>query len=95
VVEEDLLPVLRDAAWDDERLTDRERVALRYTETFWHDHRQVGPDLVHEVLEHFSEPEFIELAVMISQFMGMGQLFAVLGIPNPAFVPEPEFREAP
>lgn len=77
--------LLEGTAMDDERLSPRERAALRYTERFWHDHTSVDRAAVADVLEHFSEAEFLELATCISQFIAMGKLFAVLGIPNPAF----------
>ncbi|HEV8296764.1 MAG TPA: hypothetical protein VGQ20_05705 [Acidimicrobiales bacterium] len=41
---------------------------------------------VRDVLRHLREDEFIELGVLVAQFTGMGKLFAILGIPNPAFV---------
>jgi alkylhydroperoxidase family enzyme len=86
VVEEDLVSALLDgSAVDDERLTGRERAALGYTEAFWHDHRSVDRATVTGLLEHFTEAEFLELAACVSQFIAMGRLFAVLGIPNPAF----------
>lgn len=73
------------ARWhDDERLTPRERMALDYTEAMWHDHRQVDAAFVQQrMLAHFGPDEFVELATLVAQFIGMGQLFTVLGIPNP------------
>jgi hypothetical protein len=59
----------------------------------WHDHKQVTPDDVRSLLQWFSEPEIIEIGVLVGQFMGMGQLFAVLGIPNPV-INHPDDREA-
>ena len=47
------------------------------TGTKWGD-----PHLVDETLEHFSEAQFIELGLCIAQFTGMGQLFAMLGLPS-------------
>jgi alkylhydroperoxidase family enzyme len=86
VVEEELVPALLDgSAAQDPRLTDRERAALRYTERFWHDHASVDRAAVADLLEHVTEGEFLELATCVSQFIAMGKLFAVLGIPNPAF----------
>jgi alkylhydroperoxidase family enzyme len=84
LVDEAFLPAITAAEWDDDpRFTARERAALRYTDTMWHDHRRVTPELIHTMLDHLSEPEIIELGVMVAQFIGMGQLFAALGIPNP------------
>ena len=80
------MPALLDGtAMDDERLTPREQAALRYTERFWHDHTSVDRAAIDDVLAHFAEGEFLELATCVSQFIAMGKLFAVLGIPNPAF----------
>ena len=72
------------AAFGDPRLSGRERIALEYTDTFWHDHTKVGPELISRMLAEFEPSEIIEIGVLVSQFIGMGKLFAVLGIPNPA-----------
>ena len=52
----------------------------------WHDHHQVDAAFVAELLALLGPDEFLELATVVAQFIGMGQVFAVLGIPNPAHV---------
>lgn len=84
MVEDELLTAIADAEFDDPRFTDQEQAALRYTDTMWHDHRQMTPEKLRSMLDHFEPGEVVELGVMIAQFIGMGQLFAALGIPNPA-----------
>lgn len=76
-----------DGTWgDDERISERERLALRYTDAMWHDHRRVDAAFVADLLSELSPDQFLELATVVAQFIGMGQVFAVLGIPNPAHV---------
>jgi alkylhydroperoxidase family enzyme len=87
VVSEDDVDAVIGGKLDDARFTAREQAALAWTETFRQDHSQVDAALMARTLEHFSEAEFVELAVSVAQFSGMGQLFAVLGIPSP--VPTP------
>ena len=67
---------------DDERFTDSESAALRFTEVYRLDHGAVDKALVEETLEHLSTAQFIELGLCIAQFTGMGQLFAMLGLPS-------------
>jgi alkylhydroperoxidase family enzyme len=87
VVDDDDVDAVLGGRLDDPRFTPREQAGLAWTETFRQDHSQVDADLMARTLEYFSEAEFIELAVSVAQFTGMGQLFAVLGIPSP--VPSP------
>ena len=82
VVDDDVDAVLA-GRFDDERFTDRERVALQLTEAFRVDHTSVDAALVAATLEHLSEAELVELAICLAQFTGMGQLFSMLGIPSP------------
>lgn len=78
-------------AWDDPRLTPRERAAVAYADAMWVD-RQVDRATMQSLLEVFSPDELVELATLVAQFIGMGQLFAVLGIPNPTVADLPEAR---
>ena len=87
VVTDDDVDAVLGGRLDDPRFTAREQAGLAWTETFRLDHSQVDAALMGRTLEHFSEAEFLELAVSVAQFTGMGQLFAVLGIPSP--VPSP------
>ena len=74
-----------DGQIDDERLTPRERAALSFADRFWHDHNDIGDALWAELMDVFTPEEFIELAMSVAQYIGMGKMIAMLGIPNPSF----------
>lgn len=83
VVDDDDVDAVLAGRFDDARFTARERAALTFTEAFRVDHTSVDAALVAATLEHLSEAELVELAICLAQFTGMGQLFAMLGIPSP------------
>ncbi|HEX7097258.1 MAG TPA: carboxymuconolactone decarboxylase family protein [Acidimicrobiales bacterium] len=83
VVDDDDVDAVLGGRFDDDRFTPRERAALTFTEAFRTDPSSVDAGLVAATLEHFTEGELIELAICLAQFTGMGQLFAMLGIPSP------------
>jgi alkylhydroperoxidase family enzyme len=74
-----------DGQIDDPRLTRRERAALAFADRFWHDHHAIDDELFAEIMGEFTPEEFIELAMSVAQYIGMGKLIAMLGIPNPLF----------
>lgn len=61
-----------------ESYSEREKVALRFAEKMAVDHFSVDDDYISGVREHFSEPEFLELAMMTGQFIGFGRVLAIL-----------------
>ena len=63
--------------------TDPTFAALEFTEAYRVDHTSVDKALVDATLEHLTTAEFVELAICLAQFTGMGQLFAMMGIPSP------------
>ena len=83
VVDDDDVDAVLAGRFDDPRFTPRETAALEFTEVYRVDHTAVDKALVDETLEHFSPGEFIELSLCLAQFTGMGQLFAMLGLPSP------------
>jgi alkylhydroperoxidase family enzyme len=83
VVDDDDVDAVLAGAFDDARFSPRERAALEFTEVFRVDHTRVDKPLVDATLEHLSPGEFVELSICIAQFTGMGQLFAMLGLPSP------------
>ena len=64
--------------------SDAERAALAYTVAFWDDHREVTDEVVARATEALGYGGFLEVALMVAQFSGMGRLFHVLGMPNAA-----------
>ena len=83
MVDDDDVDAVLVGRFDDPRFTPRETAALEFTEVYRVDHTAVDKALVDETLEHFSPGEFIELSLCLAQFTGMGQLFAMLGLPSP------------
>jgi alkylhydroperoxidase family enzyme len=63
-----------------------ERTALEYTVAFWDHHDAVSDELVARMCTEFGNDGFLEIAVAVAQFTGMGKLFHLLGIS--AGVPE-------
>jgi alkylhydroperoxidase family enzyme len=61
-----------------------EQAALGYTVAFWDDHRTVTDEVVGRATDALGYDGFLELALMVAQFSGMGRLFHVLGMPNAA-----------
>ncbi len=82
VVDDDDVDAVLGGRFDDPRFTARERAGLQFTERFRVDHTSVDRAFVAGILEHFNEGEFVELALCIAQFTGMGQLFSMLGLPS-------------
>ena len=87
MVEEDLVDAAQRGASDDDRFTDRERWAIRYAEAMHQHPNDVPAELIAGVRSVFSDAEFVELAYAVAQFIGMGQLIHLLGVPNPSVVP--------
>lgn len=67
---------------DDEAaiFTARERSALLYAEKLATDHRSMDDDFFVKLHEQFSDPEIIELGMMIGQYIGFGRLLQVLDL---------------
>jgi len=61
-----------------------EQAALAYTVAYWDDHRSVPDEVIEAACDALGKGGFIELAVLVAQFTGMGRLFSMLGVPNEA-----------
>jgi alkylhydroperoxidase family enzyme len=83
VVEEELAELVQLGRVDDDRITPRERLAVRYAEAMHQHPHDVGHELVGDLRGVFTDAEFVELAFAVAQFIGMGQLIHLLGVPNP------------
>jgi alkylhydroperoxidase family enzyme len=77
VAEPDADAVLAD---DWSRFTPAELAALTYTVAYWDDHDAVSDQVVERVSAAFGYDGFLELAVSVAQFSGMGRLFHLLGV---------------
>lgn len=63
---------------DAEGFTARERAAIRFAEKMAVDHHNIGDDDVAEMRRHFTDGEFLELAMMAGQYIGFGRVLAML-----------------
>ena len=61
------------------KLEPREALAVRYAERMATDFRTVDADFMAELWQHFSDPEIVELGLMIGQYMAMGRLLVITG----------------
>lgn len=56
----------------------RERAALRFAELMALDHHRIDDEEVARMRRHFSDAEFLELAMMTGQYIGFGRVLAML-----------------
>lgn len=63
-------------------------MAVRYAEAMHQHPHDVAPELIAEIRSVFTDAEFVELAYCVAQFIGMGQLIHLLGVPNPDVSPD-------
>ena len=61
--------------------TEREKVALRYADQRYADHHKVDEALWAQVRAHFGEEEALELSWVIAEFIALGKIIKVIGIP--------------
>jgi alkylhydroperoxidase family enzyme len=63
---------------DAANFTARERAAIHFAERMALDHHGIGDDDVAEMRRHFTDGEFLELAMMTGQYIGFGRVLAML-----------------
>jgi len=63
---------------DEADFTPRERAAIHFAEKMAVDHHNIGDDDVANMRRHFSDAEFLELAMMAGQYIGFGRVLAML-----------------
>lgn len=63
---------------DDARLTERERVAVAFADTFGRDHTAIDDTDYQRLAEHFDERERAELTMLCSLFFGIGRFLETL-----------------
>lgn len=66
--------------------TAREILALEYAEKFAIDHKSIDDAFFDRLHSEFTDPEIVELGMLIGQFIGVGRLLSVLDL-------EPKFCE--
>ena len=63
---------------DDADFSARERAAIHFAEKMAVDHHNIGDDDVEAMRRLFTDAEFLELAMMIGQYIGFGRVLAML-----------------
>jgi alkylhydroperoxidase family enzyme len=63
---------------DAAEFTPRERAAIHFAERMALDHHNIGDDDVAAMRRHFTDGEFLELAMMTGQYIGFGRVLAML-----------------
>lgn len=61
--------------------TEREKVALRYADRMYFDHHKVDDALFAELQAHLNDDEILELSWVIGEFISLGKIIHVLGVP--------------
>jgi alkylhydroperoxidase family enzyme len=56
----------------------REKLAFKFAEMLALDHKSIDNDLLRELRALFSDPEILELGMMIGQYIGFGRLIKAL-----------------
>ncbi|MBV9486954.1 MAG: carboxymuconolactone decarboxylase family protein [Frankiaceae bacterium] len=85
-VTEDLLVGVAD--WrTSERYTDREKIALDFTEQFCGDSAGISDEFMARLGEHFDAGEIVELALVIGKYLSQGRFMQVLGLDQACVVP--------
>jgi len=61
--------------------SEREKTALRYADRMYFDHHKVDDALFAEVRDRFTEDETLELSWVIAEFIALGKVIHVMGLP--------------
>ncbi len=61
--------------------SEREKAALRYADRMYFDHHKVDEVLFAELRVHFTDDEILELSWAIGEFISLGKIIYVLGVP--------------
>ena len=65
---------------DTQHLSKREKLAVLYAEKMALDHQSIDDSFVEQLKTEFTDPEIVELGMMIGQYIGFGRLLVALGI---------------
>lgn len=77
---EEKISALDSQSAGEKMFSNREAVALRYAEMLAVNHHNIGDALFIDLKEEFSDPEILELGMMIGQYIGFGRLLKVLDL---------------
>ena len=76
---------------EEQHFAPRERLAIEFAERMACDHLAIDDGFVAKLREHFSEPEILELGMMIGQYISLGRILVITGAQHAAceiYVPE-------
>jgi alkylhydroperoxidase family enzyme len=69
------------ADWKTEGVFDtRERLALQFAEKQALDHKSVDDAFIEQLRQDYTDPEILELGIMIGQYIGLGRLIRALDL---------------
>jgi hypothetical protein len=68
--------------------SDREKAALRYADQMWLDHHDITDEHMDALRDHFDEGEIVEVSWAIGEFISLGKLVYVFGVPYGAGDPD-------
>jgi|TARA_B110000977_G_scaffold118266_1_gene152628 alkylhydroperoxidase family enzyme len=60
--------------------TEDEQLALEYADRLATDHHNMDDDFFARIKDHYSDPQVLELGMMIGQFIGFGRVLTVLDL---------------
>lgn len=61
--------------------SEREKVALRYADQMYFDHHKIDHAFFAELERHFTHDEILELSWVTGEFISLGKIIYVLGVP--------------
>lgn len=79
-ITEELVAALAD--YEAGPFSEREKAALRYADRMYVDHHEVDDALWAQLRTHFGDDELLELSWAIAEFIALGKLIYVLGVPH-------------
>ena len=78
-ITEDIVAALPD--YESGPFTEREKSALRYADQMYFDHHKVDNALWEQLRTHFAVDELLELSWVIAEFIALGKVIYVMGLP--------------
>ncbi len=61
----------------------QEKMAIRFAELMASNHHAIDDAFMSGLREQFTDPQILELGMMIGQYLGFGRLVAVLDVERP------------
>jgi alkylhydroperoxidase family enzyme len=61
----------------------QEKMAIRFAELLALNHKAIDDAFMRALREQFTDPQILELGMMIGQYLGFGRLVAVLDVEKP------------